>query len=74
MWTHERLKKIWDTGFPQKIPYSAKGRRNNESGLKKEKKESRDLQNPPQIYEEPNIKEKIKWDNEKKVKQVQLEE
>ena len=60
MWTHERLKKIWDTGVPQKIPYGAKGRRNNESGLKKEKKKSRDLQNPPQIYEEPNIKVKNK--------------
>ena len=33
--------------------------RNKEKG-------SKDLQNPPQIIEEPNMKEKIKWDNEKK--------
>lgn len=36
-------------------------------------KKSKDLQNPLQIIEEPNIKEKIKWDNGTKVKLVQLE-
>ena len=29
-------------------------------GSRKKKKESRDSQNPPQIYEEPNIREKNK--------------
>ena len=45
--------------------YSAKGLRNNASGFKKERKGSRDLQNPLQIIEETNMKEKIKRDNEK---------
>ena len=60
-------------GIFQQNNYSAKGQRNNASTFKKERKGSRDLQNPPQIIE-PNIKEKIKWDNAKKIKLVQLEE
>ena len=48
--------------------------RNNASRFKKERKGSRDLKNPSQINEEPNMKEKIKSDNEKKVKLIQLEE
>lgn len=35
---------------------------------------SRDSQNPPQAIKKPNIKEKIKWVNEKKVKLVLLDE
>ena len=69
-----RLKKIWDEEFPEKTHCSANGLRNNASRFKKEKKGSRDLQNPPQINEQPNIKGKTKWGNEKKVKLVQLKE
>ena len=46
---------------------------NDVSRFMKERKGSRDLQNPPQRTEEPNMKGKIKWDDEKKVKLVQLE-
>ena len=69
----KRLKKRWQEEFSDKKNYSAKGQRNHASTFKKERKGSRDLQNPPQIIK-PNIKEKIKWDNAKKIKLVQLEE
>ena len=43
----ERLKKRWDEEFPEKTHYSTKDLRNNASRFKKERKGSRDLQNPP---------------------------
>lgn len=67
-------KKKWDREFQEKTHNSAKGLRNNASRFKKVRKGSRDLQNPPQISEEINIKEKIKWDNEEEVKLVQMVE
>ena len=70
----ERLKKIWDEEFLEKTHCIAKGLRNNASRFKKRKKGSKNLQNPPQIIEQPNKEGKIKWRNEKKVKLVQLEE
>ena len=70
----ERLKKRWGEEFLEKTHYRARTLQNNASRSKKERKGSRDLQNPLQILEEPHMKEKIKWDNEKKVKLVQLEE
>ena len=41
---------------------------------RKEEKEAEIYKNSPQIIEEPNIKERIKYDNEKKFKLVQLEQ
>ena len=70
----ERLKKRWGEEFLEKTHYNAKDLRNNASRFKKDRKGSRDLQNPPQIIDESNMKEKIKWDNEKKVRLIQLEE
>ena len=70
----ERLEKRWDEEFSEKTRYDAKGLRNNAGRFKKKRKRSRGLQNLPQIIEEPNTKKKIKWDNEKKFKLVQLEE
>ena len=69
----ERLKKKWDEEFPEKTHYSAKCLRNNASRSKKERDGSENLQNQPQITEEPNMKGKIKWDNEQKIKLVLLE-
>ena len=70
----EKLKKKWDEEFPEKTHYSTKGLRNNASRFKKEGKRSRDLENPSHIIEEPNMKEKMKCENEKIVQLVQLEE
>ena len=70
----EGLEKRWDEEFSEKTRYNTKGLRNNASRFKKKRKRSRGLQNLPQIIEEPNTKKKIKWDNEKKFKLVQLEE
>ena len=58
--------------FQRKTNYIAKGADNNASRCKKERKGSRDLQNPTEIIEELNIKGEIKWDNAKKL--IQLEE
>ena len=56
----ERLKKKWDEEFPEKTHYSAKCLRHNASRSKKERDGSENLQNQPQITEEPNMKGKIK--------------
>ena len=61
--TEERLKRY---GFSEKTHYSAKKR--------KKKKRKQRFTNPRQIMKDPNMKKKIKWNNEKKVKLVQLEE
>ena len=70
----ERLKKKWDEKFPEKTHDCAKGLRYNASRFKKEGKRRRDLENPLHIIEEPNIKEKMKCENEKIVQLAQLEE
>lgn len=70
----ERLKKRWDEEFPEKTHYTAKGLGSNKSRFKKKRKRKQDSQNPPQAIKKPNIKEKIKWVNEKKVKLVLLDE
>ena len=69
--TEERLKRY---GFSEKTHYSAKDLQNNASRFKKKKKRKQRFTNPRQIMKDPNVKKKIKWNNEKKVKLVQLEE